>query len=108
MDLPAVVFTNTWRRSPPRSSTATSTSKSSPPGASTENPAKSSWPTSAPPIPSSPASNRSEEHTSELESPVHLVCRLLLEKKKTKHTLSAPTLLFSLTEYTHQPHKHRR
>src|SRR6266550_392669 len=44
MDLPAVVFTNTWRRSPPRSSTATSTSKSSPPGASTENPAKSSWP----------------------------------------------------------------
>src|SRR5690348_17646130 len=26
-------------------------------------------------------SNRSEEHTSELQSPVHLVCRLLLEKK---------------------------
>src|SRR6201992_454206 len=32
-------------------------------------------------------SPRSEEHTSELQSPVHLVCRLLLEKKKTdKHT----------------------
>src|SRR5690348_18107422 len=31
--------------------------------------------------------NRSEEHTSELQSPVHLVCRLLLEKKKKKkHT----------------------
>src|SRR4051794_41470453 len=28
------------------------------------------------------ASGRSEEHTSELQSPVHLVCRLLLEKKK--------------------------
>src|SRR5690348_18489894 len=28
--------------------------------------------------------DRSEEHTSELQSPVHLVCRLLLEKKKTK------------------------
>src|SRR5438876_5498672 len=28
--------------------------------------------------------NRSEEHTSELQSPVHLVCRLLLEKKKQK------------------------
>src|SRR5438876_2103052 len=28
---------------------------------------------------------RSEEHTSELQSPVHLVCRLLLEKKKVKH-----------------------
>src|SRR6266487_7175563 len=26
---------------------------------------------------------RSEEHTSELQSPVHIVCRLLLEKKKT-------------------------
>src|SRR6266581_2652426 len=28
------------------------------------------------------AGTRSEEHTSELQSPVHLVCRLLLEKKK--------------------------
>src|SRR2546422_4048364 len=31
--------------------------------------------------------NRSEEHTSELQSRLHLVCRLLLEKKKhTDHT----------------------
>src|SRR5438876_6633832 len=30
------------------------------------------------------AIKRSEEHTSELQSPVHLVCRLLLEKKKKK------------------------
>src|SRR5690348_17469050 len=29
---------------------------------------------------------RSEEHTSELQSPVHLVCRLLLEKKKPSTT----------------------
>src|SRR5439155_13172962 len=29
--------------------------------------------------------DRSEEHTSELQSRGHLVCRLLLEKKKTKH-----------------------
>src|SRR5256885_9275563 len=28
---------------------------------------------------------RSEEHTSELQSPCNLVCRLLLEKKKTQH-----------------------
>src|SRR2546422_7992070 len=28
---------------------------------------------------------RSEEHTSELQSRLHLVCRLLLEKKKQKH-----------------------
>src|SRR5438876_11962411 len=27
---------------------------------------------------------RSEEHTSELQSPVHIVCRLLLEKKKAE------------------------
>src|SRR4051794_41680812 len=32
------------------------------------------------------ARSRSEEHTSELQSPVHLVCRLLLEKKKTQHS----------------------
>src|SRR5690348_1693806 len=32
---------------------------------------------------------RSEEHTSELQSPVHLVCRLLLEKKKKKYSISA-------------------
>src|SRR4051794_41624573 len=31
------------------------------------------------------AEARSEEHTSELQSPVHLVCRLLLEKKKKQH-----------------------
>src|SRR5690348_17942293 len=31
---------------------------------------------------------RSEEHTSELQSPVHLVCRLLLEKKKKKNNES--------------------
>src|SRR2546422_1591871 len=32
------------------------------------------------------AVERSEEHTSELQSRLHLVCRLLLEKKKTKFT----------------------
>src|SRR5258708_27142366 len=33
---------------------------------------------------------RSEEHTSELQSPDHLVCRLLLEKKKYLHTITNP------------------
>src|SRR5438552_854643 len=33
----------------------------------------------------SKTSTRSEEHTSELQSPDHLVCRLLLEKKKKKN-----------------------
>src|SRR5215210_9515254 len=32
---------------------------------------------------------RSEEHTSELQSPMYLVCRLLLEKKKKKHHYNA-------------------
>src|SRR3712207_8778561 len=31
--------------------------------------------------------DRSEEHTSELQSRQYLVCRLLLEKKKTKHVV---------------------
>src|SRR5690348_17623307 len=39
---------------------------------------------------------RSEEHTSELQSPVHLVCRLLLEKKKTTHEKIA---LLTFTTY---------
>src|SRR5438876_6011573 len=43
---------------------------------------------------------RSEEHTSELQSPVHLVCRLLLEKKKITiqsiHRFSQPTQFTTL------------
>src|SRR6266446_8525111 len=40
--------------------------------------------------------DRSEEHTSELQSPCNLVCRLLLEKKKKKkkHTTFETTLTF--------------
>src|ERR1022692_1091215 len=41
-------------------------------------------------------SRRSEEHTSELQSPCNLVCRLLLEKKKTIHT-NAPCFSASST-----------
>src|SRR5256885_9130980 len=41
-------------------------------------------------------SNRSEEHTSELQSPCNLVCRLLLEKKKPEYN-GAPT------KQEHQP-----
>src|SRR2546422_5092679 len=36
-----------------------------------------------------PDLERSEEHTSELQSRLHLVCRLLLEKKKTTSVLPA-------------------
>src|SRR5258708_16749851 len=38
---------------------------------------------------------RSEEHTSELQSPDHLVCRLLLEKKKQKQLPQATTTYFA-------------
>src|SRR2546429_2735126 len=38
-----------------------------------------------------PAVPRSEEHTSELQSRLHLVCRLLLEKKKHDHEISKYT-----------------
>src|SRR5437763_2761614 len=65
------------------------------------------WPGCGPPTPASPpygswgtaataasisagsngrSPRRSEEHTSELQSPMYLVCRLLLEKKKKQHT----------------------
>src|SRR5256885_12181060 len=43
--------------------------------------------------PRCPRTRRSEEHTSELQSPCNLVCRLLLEKKKTKKT-----------RHAHEPH----
>src|SRR5438876_8502107 len=40
---------------------------------------------------------RSEEHTSELQSPVHLVCRLLLEKKKEFFIASLDQQRFELS-----------
>src|SRR5256885_3293931 len=42
--------------------------------------------------------SRSEEHTSELQSPCNLVCRLLLEKKKINHTTAIKRL--------HNSHRH--
>src|SRR5260370_10928251 len=52
------------------------------------------WP--GPPTAGPPG--RSEEHTSELQSHLNLVCRLLLEKKKTLPSLIGLT---SLMEFTH-------
>src|SRR2546422_7598258 len=45
---------------------------------------------SGPVRPSSTTWPRSEEHTSELQSRLHLVCRLLLEKKKNYHIFEYP------------------
>src|SRR6266487_7103137 len=56
-------------------------------------PPTSWWPRSA-----RRTSSRSEEHTSELQSPVHLVCRLLLEKKN--HT-TLSTWLYAVARLVH-------
>src|SRR2546422_7387722 len=49
-----------------------------------------------------PKKKRSEEHTSELQSRLHLVCRLLLEKKKknTKQLVISDTQIAPHTLYT--------
>src|SRR2546422_8611021 len=39
---------------------------------------------------------RSEEHTSELQSRLHLVCRLLLEKKKKENNRETYSIVFSI------------
>src|SRR5437879_9568535 len=39
-------------------------------------------------VPEHLCAGRSEEHTSELQSPMYLVCRLLLEKKKKKQEIT--------------------
>src|SRR2546429_6777453 len=45
---------------------------------------------------------RSEEHTSELQSRLHLVCRLLLEKKKKDSLHLVLTLLFAASRFAYQ------
>src|SRR5258708_27602257 len=43
--------------------------------------------------------NRSEEHTSELQSPDHLVCRLLLEKKKKECSSQTTCIIATYNVY---------
>src|SRR5258708_21255013 len=70
-------------------------SASAPPVISTDSPAfrwkaiarPRNWP-AAKSMPACVSRPRSEEHTSELQSPDHLVCRLLLEKKKNENKTS--------------------
>src|SRR2546430_11204404 len=52
---------------------------------------------------SAPSRTRSEEHTSELQSQSNLVCRLLLEKKKTNQavTITQPNQTGSAPHHTH-------
>src|SRR2546429_4234259 len=46
--------------------------------------------------------DRSEEHTSELQSRLHLVCRLLLEKKKKEQVLASYTIISVISRGEHQ------
>src|SRR5256885_10051956 len=47
--------------------------------------------------------HRSEEHTSELQSPCNLVCRLLLEKKKKTHRARSTHLSNNLVLTSYKP-----
>src|SRR5207244_13582028 len=71
-DLPSAALSLTSTVRPAWSKAPVATSSSTP---------TSSWVTAPR---AAAADSRSEEHTSELQSPDHLVCRLLLEKKKKK------------------------
>src|SRR4051812_49785114 len=46
---------------------------------------------------------RSEEHTSELQSHVNIVCRLLLEKKKQKNASRSREFAYNRPSYTDRP-----
>src|SRR5947208_5067387 len=52
-------------------------------------------------LPARPRALRSEEHTSELQSPDHLVCRLLLEKKNLYAQRRSPLLDFAIEIFAH-------
>src|SRR2546430_13314736 len=68
------------------------------PGAMTVgDPAVDTMPDTPPAVDLSP---RSEEHTSELQSQSNLVCRLLLEKKKTKHSKSTVDIIQEINALT--------
>src|ERR1022692_5156802 len=51
------------------------------------------------------AVQRSEEHTSELQSPCNLVCRLLLEKKQKQRSPIRP-LQYRITPFPYSPRPH--
>src|SRR5256885_11238186 len=72
-------------------------------------PAPLSGPAQRPPPPRSRcrATSRSEEHTSELQSPCNLVCRLLLEKK-TAASASAPNLTYVYVSELSEQRRSRR
>src|SRR5258708_12825503 len=67
------------------------------PSSASRGPAPPRSPASSRTRPKSLGTRRSEEHTSELQSPDHLVCRLLLEKKKKNQSSHELLLLLTST-----------
>src|SRR5256885_4478605 len=57
-------------------------------------------------MPIAQRAERSEEHTSELQSPCNLVCRLLLEKKKEVGTVAAAAYQFCRRDPLREAHPH--
>src|SRR5690242_21021036 len=76
------LFRSSGNRSRQRSRTPSRSTSSRSPWTSAAAPGAGQPP---PSFGSQPPGSRSEEHTSELQSDVNLVCRLLLEKKKKKN-----------------------
>src|SRR5438309_4608940 len=76
-------------RRPPRSTLFPYTTLFRSSGRASRRPRPRTWAISTPWTCWAPA-ERSEEHTSELQSQFHLVCRLLLEKKKMHRVLPPP------------------
>src|SRR5258707_7510432 len=85
-------YTTLFRSSPTR--LATSRASRSPSTLGSPRAEAATWPRAArPPVPRH-AAERSEEHTSELQSRQYLVCRLLLEKKYSSIELKPAFLRF--------------
>src|SRR2546429_6583757 len=68
-------------------------------------PAASQSPPSSWPRPCCASGRRSEEHTSELQSRLHLVCRLLLEKKKKDYLVMETLRNLALMQHAHLPRR---
>src|SRR5256885_12335314 len=85
-------------RRPPRSTLFPYTTLFRSPRAGSTSPARSGCAPTGPCPPPSRNRPRSEEHTSELQSPCNLVCRLLLEKKKENHKIHHTLHLYTLQD----------
>src|SRR2546422_7131902 len=77
----------------PRASRLPPASRHAPPTPCATEPGRRCWRSRTSASPTGPTGTRSEEHTSELQSRLHLVCRLLLEKKNTRLSVQRQHIL---------------